>query len=81
MSWFLGSIIIVLLILLFNDKRKTKMIKSKLEDILREDSRERIKLGNLSRDKQELVRYINVFLTDTRALLWIMRTISSSIEG
>jgi signal transduction histidine kinase len=62
MSWFLGSIIIVLLILLFNDKRKTKMIKSKLEDILREDSRERIKLGNLSRDKQELVRHINVLL-------------------
>lgn len=81
MSWFLGSIAVVLLILLFNDKRKSKMIKSKLGDILREDSRERIKLGNLSRDKQELVRYINVFLTDTRALLWIMRTISSSIEG
>ncbi|MCY6370612.1 sensor histidine kinase [Clostridium ganghwense] len=62
MNWLLIIIIIILSILLFNDKRKTKMITVKLKDILKENSRERIKFYNLSVDKKELVKQINIFL-------------------
>ncbi|WP_428866084.1 sensor histidine kinase [Clostridium sediminicola] len=62
MNWILLIIIIVLSLLLFNDKKKTKMISGKLENILKEDSRERIRANNLSMDKKELVEEINIFL-------------------
>ncbi|GAE02811.1 sensor histidine kinase [Clostridium botulinum B str. Osaka05] len=62
MNWLLIIIIIILSILLLNDKIKTKRITAKLKNILKENSRERIKLYNLSRNKKELVREINIFL-------------------
>ncbi|HDK7169314.1 TPA: HAMP domain-containing histidine kinase [Clostridium botulinum] len=62
MNWLLTIIIIILSILLLNDKIKTKRITAKLKNILKENSRERIKLYNLSRNKKELVREINIFL-------------------
>ncbi|MCR1973724.1 HAMP domain-containing histidine kinase [Clostridium sporogenes] len=62
MNWLLIIIIIILSILLLNDKIKTKRITAKLKNILKENSRERIKLYNLSRNKKELVRKINIFL-------------------
>ncbi|WP_031368044.1 sensor histidine kinase, partial [Clostridium botulinum] len=49
-------------ILLLNDKIKTKRITAKLNEILKENSRERIKFYNLSTNKKELVREINIFL-------------------
>ncbi|NFT40964.1 sensor histidine kinase, partial [Clostridium sporogenes] len=55
-------IIIILSILLLNDKIKTKRITGKLEKILKENSRERIKFYNLSANNKELVREINIFL-------------------
>ncbi|NFT15722.1 HAMP domain-containing histidine kinase, partial [Clostridium botulinum] len=55
-------IIIILSILLLNDKIKTKRITAKLNEILKENSRERIKFYNLSTNKKELVREINIFL-------------------
>ncbi|WP_050499895.1 sensor histidine kinase [Clostridium botulinum] len=48
--------------LLLNDKIKTKRITAKLNEILKENSRERIKFYNLSTNKKELVREINIFL-------------------
>nr|WP_031367833.1 HAMP domain-containing sensor histidine kinase [Clostridium botulinum] len=54
--------IIILSILLLNDKIKTKRITAKLNEILKENSRERIKFYNLSTNKKELVREINIFL-------------------
>ncbi|MCW6088335.1 sensor histidine kinase [Clostridium sporogenes] len=62
MNWLLIIIIIILSILLLNDKIKTKRITGKLEKILKENSRERIKFYNLSADNKELVREINIFL-------------------
>ncbi|NFM46600.1 HAMP domain-containing histidine kinase [Clostridium botulinum] len=62
MNWILIIIIIILSILLLNDKIKTKRITAKLNDILKENSRERIKFYNLSTNKKELVREINIFL-------------------
>ncbi len=62
MNWLLIIIITILSILLLNDKIKTKMITAKLKNILKENSRERIKLYNLSRNKKELIREINIFL-------------------
>ena len=62
MNWLLIIIIIILSILLLNDKIKTKRITGKLEKILKENSRERIKLYNLSANNKELVREINIFL-------------------
>ncbi|NFA91226.1 HAMP domain-containing histidine kinase, partial [Clostridium botulinum] len=53
---------IILSILLLNDKIKTKRITAKLKEILKENSRERIKFYNLSTNKKELVREINIFL-------------------
>nr|WP_050598352.1 HAMP domain-containing sensor histidine kinase [Clostridium botulinum] len=41
---------------------KTKRITAKLKEILKENSRERIKFYNLSTNKKELVREINIFL-------------------
>ncbi|NFP59127.1 HAMP domain-containing histidine kinase, partial [Clostridium botulinum] len=55
-------IIIILSILLLNDKIKTKRITAKLNEILKKNSRERIKFYNLSTNKKELVREINIFL-------------------
>ncbi|EKS4344913.1 sensor histidine kinase [Clostridium sporogenes] len=62
MNWLLIIIIIILSILLLNDKIKTKRITAKLKKILKENSRERIKFYNLSGNKKELVREINIFL-------------------
>ncbi|EPY2276698.1 sensor histidine kinase [Clostridium sporogenes] len=62
MNWLLIIIIIILSILLLNDKIKTKRITAKLKKILKENSRERIKFYNLSANKKELVREINIFL-------------------
>ncbi|MCS4479242.1 hypothetical protein JTT08_18410 [Clostridium botulinum] len=62
MNWILIIIIIILFILLLNDKIKTKRITAKLKEILKENSRERIKFYNLSTNKKELVREINIFL-------------------
>ncbi|NFP89968.1 sensor histidine kinase [Clostridium sporogenes] len=62
MNWLLIIIITILSILLLNDKIKTKRITAKLKNILKENSRERIKLYNLSRNKKELIREINIFL-------------------
>ncbi|MCY6958536.1 sensor histidine kinase [Clostridium brassicae] len=62
MIWLLVIVIIILSMLLFNDKRKTKMITGKLRDILENHSRERIKFYNLSGNKKELVKQINIFL-------------------
>lgn len=62
MNWLLIIIIIILSILLLNERIKTKRITAKLKNILKENSRERIKLYNLSRNKKELVREINIFL-------------------
>ncbi|EJO5347249.1 HAMP domain-containing histidine kinase [Clostridium botulinum] len=62
MNWILIVIIIILFILLLNDKIKTKRITKKLKDIIKENSKERIKFYNLSRDKKELAREINIFL-------------------
>ncbi|AJD31892.1 MULTISPECIES: sensor histidine kinase [Clostridium] len=62
MNWLLIIIIIILSILLLNDKIKTKRITGKLEKILKENSRERIKFYNLSANNKELVREINIFL-------------------
>ncbi|MCW6071740.1 HAMP domain-containing histidine kinase [Clostridium botulinum] len=62
MNWILIIIIIILFILLLNDKIKTKRITAKLNEILKENSRERIKFYNLSTNKKELVREINIFL-------------------
>lgn len=62
MNWILIIIIIILSILLLNDKIKTKRITAKLNEILKENSRERIKFYNLSTNKKELVREINIFL-------------------
>ncbi|ACA43685.1 HAMP domain-containing histidine kinase [Clostridium botulinum] len=62
MNWILIIIIIILSILLLNDKIKTKRITAKLNEILKKNSRERIKFYNLSTNKKELVREINIFL-------------------
>ena len=62
MNWLLIIIIIILSTLLLNDKIKTKRITGKLEKILKENSRERIKFYNLSANNKELVREINIFL-------------------
>ncbi|NFL81469.1 HAMP domain-containing histidine kinase [Clostridium sporogenes] len=62
MNCLLIIIIIILSILLLNDKIKTKRITGKLEKILKENSRERIKFYNLSANNKELVREINIFL-------------------
>ncbi|APU61265.1 sensor histidine kinase [Clostridium botulinum] len=62
MNWILIIIIIILSILLLNNKIKTKRITAKLKEILKENSRERIKFYNLSTNKKELVREINIFL-------------------
>ncbi|NEZ75941.1 HAMP domain-containing histidine kinase [Clostridium botulinum] len=62
MNSILIIIIIILSILLLNDKIKTKRITAKLKEILKENSRERIKFYNLSTNKKELVREINIFL-------------------
>ncbi|ENJ9653130.1 HAMP domain-containing histidine kinase [Clostridium botulinum] len=62
MNWLLIIIIIILSILLLNERIKTKRITAKLEKILKENSRERIKFYNLSGNKKELVRGINIFL-------------------
>ncbi|MHB8035954.1 two-component sensor histidine kinase [Clostridium botulinum] len=62
MNWILIIIIIILFILLLNYKIKTKRITAKLKEILKENSRERIKFYNLSTNKKELVREINIFL-------------------
>ncbi|OSB19365.1 two-component sensor histidine kinase [Clostridium sporogenes] len=62
MNWLLIIIITILSIILLNDKIKTKRITAKLKNILKENSRERIKLYNLSRNKKELIREINIFL-------------------
>ncbi|AUM99648.1 two-component sensor histidine kinase [Clostridium botulinum] len=62
MNWILIIIIIILSILLLNDKIKTKRITAKLNEIIKENSRERIKFYNLSTNKKELVREINIFL-------------------
>ncbi|MGJ0907785.1 sensor histidine kinase [Clostridium botulinum] len=62
MNWLLIIIIIILFILLLNERIKTKRITAKLKNILKENSRERIKFYNLSGNKKELVRGINIFL-------------------
>ncbi|NFE80685.1 HAMP domain-containing histidine kinase [Clostridium sporogenes] len=62
MNWILIIIIIILFILLLNEKIKTKGITAKLKEILKENSRERIKFYNLSTNKKKLVREINIFL-------------------
>ncbi|KRU28383.1 signal transduction histidine kinase [Clostridium sporogenes] len=62
MNWLLIIIIIILFILLLNEKIKIKRITEKLKEILKENSRERIKFYNLSTNKKELVREINIFL-------------------
>ncbi|APH14492.1 his Kinase A domain protein [Clostridium sporogenes] len=62
MNWLLIIIIIILSILLLNERIKTKSITEKLKEILKENSRERIKLYNLSTNKKELIREINIFL-------------------
>ncbi|MGO5064621.1 HAMP domain-containing histidine kinase [Clostridium sporogenes] len=62
MNWLLIIIIIILSILLLNDKIKTRRITATLKKILKENSRERIKFYNLSTNKKELVREINIFL-------------------
>ncbi|AUM96093.1 TPA: HAMP domain-containing histidine kinase [Clostridium botulinum] len=62
MNWLLIIIIIILSTLLLNERIKTKRITAKLEKILKENSRERIKFYNLSGNKKELVREINIFL-------------------
>ncbi|HDK7138871.1 TPA: HAMP domain-containing histidine kinase [Clostridium botulinum] len=62
MNWILIIIIIILSILLLNDKIKTKRITAKLKEILKENSIERIKFYNLNTNKKELVREINIFL-------------------
>lgn len=62
MNWLLIIIIIILSTLLLNEKIKTKKIAIKLKDILKENSRERIKFYNLSGNKKELVKEINTFL-------------------
>lgn len=59
MIWVLLFIIILLCILLFNEKRKIRIISLKLKDILNSDSKERIKIRNLSTDNKQLVKYIN----------------------
>ncbi|APF26418.1 his Kinase A domain protein [Clostridium sporogenes] len=62
MNWLLIIIIIILSVLLLNERIKTKRITEKLKKILKENSRERIKLYNLSTNKKELVREINIFI-------------------
>lgn len=62
MNYLLVAVIIILSILLVNDKIKIKKISLKLKNILKENSTERIKLNNLSEDKKELVKYINNLL-------------------
>ncbi|NFV11480.1 HAMP domain-containing histidine kinase [Clostridium sporogenes] len=62
MNWLLIIIIIILSTLLLNEKIKTKKVAAKLKDILKENSRERIKFYNLSGNKKELVKEINTFL-------------------
>ena len=62
MTWLLLSVSIILAIFLFNEKRNTKIIAGKLKEILKEDSRERIKLNNLSTSKKNIVKQINILL-------------------
>lgn len=62
MNYLLVVVIIILSILLVNNKIKIKRISLKLENILKENSTERIKINNLSEDKKELVKYINNLL-------------------
>ena len=53
---------IIVVLLLLNEKIKTKIITKRLKNIIKEDSRERVKSCNLSTDKKELVKQINKFL-------------------
>lgn len=53
---------IIVAVLLLNEKIKTKIITKRLKNIIKEDSRERVKSCNLSTDKKELVKQINKFL-------------------
>ncbi|AWZ48958.1 sensor histidine kinase [Clostridiaceae bacterium 14S0207] len=53
---------IIVILLLLNEKIKTKIITKRLKNIIKEDSRERVKSCNLSTDKKELVKQINKFL-------------------
>lgn len=53
---------IIVVLLLLNEKIKTKVITKRLKNIIKEDSRERVKSCNLSTDKKELVKQINKFL-------------------
>ncbi|GAA0790090.1 sensor histidine kinase [Hathewaya limosa] len=53
---------IIVALLLLNEKIKTKIITKRLKNIIKEDSRERVKSCNLSTDKKELVKQINKFL-------------------
>jgi len=50
------------ILLLLNEKIKTKIITKRLKNIIKEDSRERVKSCDLSTDKKELVKQINKFL-------------------
>ncbi|WP_425447374.1 sensor histidine kinase [Dethiothermospora halolimnae] len=62
MTWILLIIIAILILLLFDHKRKTKLITKKLRDILYENSRERIKFNNLNRENKDLIKNINILL-------------------
>lgn len=62
MIYILIIINIILVLLLLNEKIKTKIITKRLKNIIKEDSRERVKSCNLSTDKKELVKQINKFL-------------------
>lgn len=53
---------IIVILLLLNEKIKTKVITKRLKNIIKEDSRERVKSCDLSTDKKELVKQINKFL-------------------
>ncbi|MCW6075256.1 HAMP domain-containing histidine kinase [Clostridium sporogenes] len=68
MNWLLIIIIIILFILLLNERIKTKRITAKLKNILKENSRERIKFYNLSGNKKELVRGMNIFLDEYESI-------------
>ncbi|WP_125153250.1 sensor histidine kinase [Clostridium rectalis] len=62
MNYLLIGIIILLSIFLLNNKIKTDRITIKLKEIIKENSTERIKLYNLSKSNQNLVKEINIFL-------------------
>lgn len=62
MIYILIIINIILVLLLLNEKIKTKIITKRLKNIIKEDSRERVKFCNLSTNKKELVKQINEFL-------------------